>query len=183
MASLEWATPAIFHATKTVLDNINKAQTKFLKFEGMNEVEALINFKLAPLALRRKFAILGLLHRCVIGDAPPQLCKLFPKVKANARSHNTRFGFKPEDTLLLDRTTGVNSKLLDRSIFGMVKFYNRLPESVKTTKLVSTFQGKIQDATIGLCKKGMGIDEVCSLKWLEFPQKKYAPVFECTKRK
>ena len=176
-SSLEWATPAIFHASKTILDSIDKIQSKFLKFEGISEIEGFVHFNIAPLALRRKIAILGLLHRCARLEAPKQLCDLFPRIQVRERANNTRFSFKPDDVLLMDRTDGMNSTLLNRSIFGMVRFYNRLPKAVKATKLVSTFQGKLQDAAIGLCKKGMDIDDVISLKWLEFPLKKYAPVF------
>ena len=152
--------------------------SKSLKFEGLTKIDACVDFNLAPLALRRKNAILGLLHRCARNEAPKQLCTLFPRVDATIRANNTRFSFKPNAILLMDRTAGMNSTLLNRSIFGMVRYYNRLPESVKSTKLVSTFQGKIQEAAMGLCTKGMEIEDVCSLKWLEFPQKKYAPVFK-----
>jgi len=177
-SSVEWATPAIFHATRTTLENIDKVQTQFIRFVGLSEVEALIHFKVAPLMLRRKIAILGLLHRCALKEAPKQLCKLFPRIEVKTMTHNTRHSAKAGDIRLLDRTDGTTSNLLKRSILGMVPFYNRLPNTVKHSKLVSTFQGKIQDATIELCKKGMEMEDVNSTKGLQFPQLKYQPVFK-----
>ena len=50
---LEAATPALYHATNTVLKKVNRVQDAFLKGTGLTREATLQDFKLTPLETRR----------------------------------------------------------------------------------------------------------------------------------
>ena len=66
---LEYRTPAVFHATREVLERLDRIQTNFFT--------ALLKINLAPLAARRDVAMLGLIHRTVIGKGPNHFRECF----------------------------------------------------------------------------------------------------------
>ena len=70
LSFIEYRTSAIYHATTTVLVLLDKLQDYFLKELGITREVALIDHCLAPLAMRRDIALLGLLHRAAIGEGP-----------------------------------------------------------------------------------------------------------------
>ena len=70
---LEFPTPAIYHATNTVLSHLDRIQKRFLREIGFSASDALLFFKLAPLQTRRDIASLGLIHRAILGKGPPSL--------------------------------------------------------------------------------------------------------------
>ena len=74
---LEFCTPAVYHATATALAPLNKLQTTFLKELGLTPLEALRKYKLAPLETRRDIALLGVVHRTVLKQGPPQFQRWF----------------------------------------------------------------------------------------------------------
>merc|ERR1712078_641777 len=63
---VEYRTAALYHATDTTLKPLDAVQTRFLKALGCSELEALMEFNLAPLRTRRDVAMLGVLHRTVL---------------------------------------------------------------------------------------------------------------------
>ena len=73
-----------------LLDRLDAIQTRFLKELGVSETEALMNFGLAPLRLRRDIAMLGVIHRSVLGKGPPQFQELFQRADASAPARATR---------------------------------------------------------------------------------------------
>ena len=72
LSFLEYRTPVLYHCCSTSLDEIDSVQRQFLREMGMTQEEALVNFRLAPLQTRRDIAMLGVIHRAVIGCGPPQ---------------------------------------------------------------------------------------------------------------
>jgi hypothetical protein len=76
-SSLEWATPGIFHCTKTQLDVLDGVQRRFLSFVKISPSEAFLSHNLGPLSLRRSIAMLGFIYKCVRGLAPVLCCSLF----------------------------------------------------------------------------------------------------------
>ena len=74
---LEYRTPAVYHATDTVLAPLNRLQDAFLRRLGVEPMEALMEFRLAPLATRRDIAMLGLVHRAALKQGPPQFWSFF----------------------------------------------------------------------------------------------------------
>ena len=73
LSYLEYRTPAIYHATRAVLRRLDAVQRNFLHDIGVDEVTALLHFHLAPLNTRRDIALLGVIHRAVLGKGPHSL--------------------------------------------------------------------------------------------------------------
>ena len=84
---LKFATPAVFHATATTLEKLDKVQSIFLKEIGLTELEALEKYNLAPLSVRRDVALLGVVHRTVLGKGPPQFRRWFYLAEPTGHSH------------------------------------------------------------------------------------------------
>ena len=75
---LENSTPGTYHAAVSVLDRVDRVQRRLLQELGLTELDALLRYRLAPLPSRRDIAMLCVLHRVVLGLAPPQLASFFP---------------------------------------------------------------------------------------------------------
>jgi hypothetical protein len=85
LSYLEYRTPAVYHATRSVLDKLDEVQRRFLRNVGVDEETALLEFNLAPLEMRRDIAMLGVIHRASIKEGPPQLQQLFQKSQGGFR--------------------------------------------------------------------------------------------------
>ena len=77
LSFLEYRTPAVYHATRAILSRLDAVQSRFLNNIGVDEVIALAVFQLAPLSVRRDIAMLGLIHRIVVGKGPSQFTEHF----------------------------------------------------------------------------------------------------------
>ena len=98
---------------------------------GVDEVTALIDFHLAPLSARRDMAMLGVIHRTVLGKGPGQFSKFFK------RQQHSNF--------LVDPRTTTKSPLIKRSALGLVAIYNLLPPAIRAAKSVAAFQKGLQE--------------------------------------
>jgi hypothetical protein len=113
LSFIEYRSGAIYHATGTVLRQLDGLQDRFLRDLGITREAALMDFSLAPLSMRRDIAMLGILHRAAISDGPEQFRKYFYR--------------KPSSLNLYDALDGkVSSRLMRRSIWGLPKVYNTL---------------------------------------------------------
>ena len=137
---LEYGTPAIYHATRTVLRRLDALQSGFLKDIGINEVTALVNVRLAPLSTRRDIAMLGLIHRTTMGKGPQQFQFFFRKT-SDGRS-------------LIDPRRESASPMIKRSALGLVAVYNMLPPRLLAEKSVSAFQKRLQEYVIMFAASG-----------------------------
>ena len=63
---IEYRTPGIGHAASSSLIPLDKIQSRFLEEIGVNAIDALIHFNLAPLSTRRDLAMLGVIHRSIL---------------------------------------------------------------------------------------------------------------------
>ena len=79
LSYLEYRTPAVYHATATLLSSIDNVQEKMLREVEVSSVDALLHYHLAPLIARRDRAMLGLIHRSVLGLGPSQFHNFFKK--------------------------------------------------------------------------------------------------------
>ena len=130
---LEYRTPAIYHATCVVLERLDRLQTRFLEKAGINEVDALVHLNLAPLSVRRDIAMLGMIHRTVLGKGPSHFKALFP------HSHHTG---RP---VLDDLRPTLRHPLVKRSAYGLAAIYNHLPMSFVLSPSVKVFQRRLQE--------------------------------------
>ena len=60
------------------ISRLDAVQTRFLRDFGVDEVTTRINFRLAPLLSRRDMAMLGAIHRTMLGKGPVQFREFFP---------------------------------------------------------------------------------------------------------
>ena len=77
LSFIEGATPALYHAAPNVLKIIDEIQHNFLQQIELSQLDALLDFNLAPLELRRDIAMLGVLYKVCHWIAPPPLQILF----------------------------------------------------------------------------------------------------------
>ena len=72
MCCLTWSSQRLLCTTlaTTELDLLDRVQKRFLREVGLTEEEALCDYHLAPLKCRRDIAVLGLIHRTVLGLGP-----------------------------------------------------------------------------------------------------------------
>ena len=132
LSYLEYRTPAIYHATRNILSRLDAVQSRFLRDIGVDDVTALGTFHLAPLAARRDIAILGVIHRTMLGKGPHQFTELFQRDPLSPHR-------------LVDPRRSHKSPLIRRSALGLVAIYNMLPHNVVCVQSVSAFQRSLQD--------------------------------------
>ena len=73
----EYRTGALYHASDTVLEPLDRIQKRFLRALGWTDLDALVVGNLAPLGLRRDIAMLGMIHRSVLGKGASHFSSLF----------------------------------------------------------------------------------------------------------
>jgi hypothetical protein len=130
LSYLEYRTPAIYHATRDHLSRLDRVQAKFLHDVGIDEVAALMEFNLAPLAVRRDIAMLGLIHRTALGKGPQHFRQHFKVISPGC---------------LKDPREEIRGGLATRSAFGLVAVYNLLPGACKKLHKVRFFQAALQN--------------------------------------
>ena len=135
---IEYRTPALYHATDTVLEPLNKLQENFLRRLGVPQMAALMEFRLAPLAARRDMAMLGLLHRAALKLGPPQFWEFFRL--AEGKTGKTRLAGKRHPRQLVETRKNKFLEVVRRSALGLVAVYNLLPAWVVLPKTVKEFQ-------------------------------------------
>ena len=104
----------------------------FLKDVGVDAVTALIEFRLAPLCVRRDIAMLGMIHRTILGKGPEHFKEFFQRDSQG-------------NEYLRDPRHASKSPLIKRSALGLVAVYNMLPPSAVAIKSVSAFQKRLQE--------------------------------------
>ena len=145
---VEYRTPAIYHATDSVLEPLDKVQGKLLKVVGCTPREALLNWKLAPLETRRDIAMLGLIHRTALGKGPSHFKRFFRLKQHQPQAFWTRLAERRHDRQLESESLPNCPELLRRSALGLVQVYNLLPQKVVSSKCVRNFQKQLQELVV-----------------------------------
>ena len=153
LSFIESRTAAIHHAAPSVLDKLDRVQRRFLREVGLSEVQALQNYKLAPVPARRDIAMIGLLHRASHGQAPGPLTELLLSAYVPIRCAwvSTRSGARHGRQLpeFSDRpSVGHHTETLRRSCFGLVTVWNMLPADVADAQSTKLCQRSVQNALI-----------------------------------
>ena len=135
----------------TWIKKIDAIQRRFLRVLDVSEEHALMDFNLAPLCIRRRRAMLGAVYRCVHHLAHEDLCSLFTRSQVEplhrTRSVSIAHNYQLEDPC----ADGSTSDVLARSIFGLVRVWNRLPSDVVNMPTVAEFQGALQKMVKQAC--------------------------------
>ena len=144
LSFIEYRSPALYHATATVLKQLDKTQDSFLRELGIDSIAALMDFNLAPLSMRRDIALLGMLHRAALGNGPPQLREMFKRRIGSLKLVDPLEGRQP-------------TILMRRSIWGLVRVYNTLGASLQCSA-VKYFQMHLQERAKSIVSKGLLAD-------------------------
>ena len=151
MSFIEYRTAATYHACDSALAALDRIQDKLLEAVGATSVEALGAFNLAPLSARRDMALLGLMHRAVLGRGPQHFRKFFALNNDALRVPSGRHRLQLVEyqdghwtDFALPHSCPAN--YIQHSMLGLVTIYNRLPASiVEESSNVSAFQRGLQD--------------------------------------
>ena len=147
LSYVEGATPALFHAAPAVMRPLDAIQEHFLEQLGIDDETALTKYGLAPLSMRRDIAMLGLLFKISCKLAPSPLQELF---KAYGQSSLVAHGFKApvvfHGKALHDPVEAGHPIIIKRSIFGLIRVFNRLPASAVETRSPKQFQRWLQQS-------------------------------------
>ena len=145
LSSIDYATPAIYHAPEFFLHAIEKIQNDFLIELDVSASEALLEFNLAPLSSRRDIDMLGLLHRVILNDAPVQFSKYIYR-SSNVQAHVRGWAHRVDrhSHQLHDPLLTPSLKIVERPIFKLIHPYNRLPQSIVDCKSTKNFKTRLQ---------------------------------------
>ena len=146
LSYIEAGCVAFLHAAPSILEPLDRIQSRFLRFLGISVEAAFLEHNLAPPSVRRQISALGLIHRCVLDKAPTALREFFPEQDACIPKYTTRLAASRHGRQIYDFAEGGKSKIFKRSAFGSVLVYNRLPQFVVDASSVSKFQGWLQSA-------------------------------------
>ena len=99
--------------------------------------------------------MLGLLHKCNLGLAHDLLKTLFPPAPPpHCPPRLTRSVGRRHNKQLLERCTGKFLETTRRSVFGLVRVYNFLPQAVVDSASVTAFQTALTKLARDACEKG-----------------------------
>jgi len=124
----------------------DSVRNQMIEAAGFNKLEALLVCNLAPLAARRDIAILGLIHRTVLGKGPNHFGKIFVRSGRDGkhRLQLTEYGSGHSTDYALPNSQP--AQYIQRSALGLVAVYNRLPRDiVEGCCTVSSFQTTLQN--------------------------------------
>ena len=93
LSFVEYRTPAVNHVAKTTLAGIDAVQRRFLRECGLSDEDALLHFNLVPLETPRNIAMLGLIHRSVLGCGPRHFANMFFALSAVGFSETRQTNF------------------------------------------------------------------------------------------
>jgi len=116
----------IFHASTSILDQFDHSQKHFLDELGISVETAFLEFNFAPPTLRRNIAMLGLIHKRVLGECHPSFNHLMPWFQH-------QFGYQLEGRHTKQLYGHCNEVIVQqglylRSIFSMIDLYNALSQ-------------------------------------------------------
>ena len=114
----------------------------------------MLQHNLAPLQTRRDIALLGLIHRTVLGLGAEHFAKWFYRSKEPVHTYPTKFQEAKHDKQIFDYLDGSHTELLRRSAFGLTRVYNELPQTTVDATSVSAFQKKLQKTVKELAQRG-----------------------------
>ena len=149
LSFIEYRTAAIYHVSDTALALLDDVQNKVLSVAGMSKIEALNDHRLAPLTVRRDIAMLGLIHRTVLGRGPDHFRLIF-KADVRARmggvgKHGLQLLPLPDHYSDFCLPGSSPAQYIQNSAHGLVKVYNLLPASiVESSACVPSFQKALQ---------------------------------------
>ena len=144
LSFVEGATPAIYHASPSTLGLLDDLQNEFLREAGLTAESALCDHRLAPLAMRRDIAMLGLLWKVSRGGAPGLVQSLFSLRSTTLEDFGFAMRRRAHGFQIHDPIEPGHPLILRRSIFGSIRVWNLLSVDLVNAKTVQVFQQNLQ---------------------------------------
>ena len=147
LSFIEYRTAAIYHCCSSALFHLDRVQDHMLEAVGVSKEEALLSFNLAPLAMRRDIAMLGLIHRTNLGLGPKQFQQFFQRdaTVAHARHRLSISEYNGDVTDFVPWNPRGVPDYITRSAIGLIHIYNLSPARVvEGAKNVKVFQAMLQ---------------------------------------
>ena len=116
LSFLEGATPAIYHAASSVLKPLDDLLQHFLDELDISSRDALLDFNLAPLQMRRDIAMLGILYKVAWNKAPRPIQNLFSLRLATLREHGFNSNVARHNKQIMDPVAFYHPVIVKRSI-------------------------------------------------------------------
>ena len=157
LSFIESSTPGLYHAAPSTLERVDRVQRRFLVELGLSEVDALKHYRVAPLCSRRDMGMLGALHKLNLGTAPAQLAALFPllgTVPEHLSRQRLRGWRRLHNRQLSTPETFKSTDLMKRSLFGLARCYNTLPQCIADSGSVKLLQKRLQQALLRRAESG-----------------------------
>ena len=149
LSFVEYRTPAIYHACFTALQTLDSVQETLLAAAGMNELEAMYVVNLAPLSVRRDIALLGVIHRTILGRGPCHFKRFIKRLGSLHAGQKHRFQLQEYgdgDASDYALPNSSPAAYIQNSMLGLIAIYNRLPaQVVEGCGCVPSFQRALQD--------------------------------------
>ena len=143
LSFIEYRSPVLIHASNSVLLPLDLVQNRFLSQLGVSVEYAACEFRLLPLRVRRHIACLGVIHRAILRKGPPHFWHWFVLDTAQRLSSSRR-----HRRCLKEICAATSPDYLKRSLVGMIKIYNMLPEWAISICSVKEFQSALQKLVI-----------------------------------
>ena len=130
----------------------SRSTTCYIRQLGLTRRQAFLDHNLAPLCVRRDIAMLGLIFRSVSGQTHADLAALFDPAPPTEHHHRTRRAANQHDRQLQEDRPGSHPALMQRSVFGLIRAWNRLPHHVVHCACVSASQGSLTELVSERCR-------------------------------
>ena len=152
LSFIEYRTAAIYHGSASALEQVDKVQSRLLKSAGISMENGILYFGLAPLNARRDMALLGLIHRTVLGLGPGHFAKFFRST--DSVRHTGREHLRRHKNQLESFRKGKYLDILAFSVLGLIDVYNLLPAYIVAETTVQEFQKRLQELLKEMAKEG-----------------------------
>ena len=117
---------------------------------GVNEIDGIEHFHVAPLRTRRDMAMLGIIHRALLGVGPDQFRAFFRYNPDSSSVARNRHGKQ-----IVSYRRGKFLDLLAYSMLGAADVYNLLPEYIVEAPTTKEFQHRLQELAVAAANNGM----------------------------
>ena len=116
----------------------------------MNEKDAIEYLDLALLRMRRDMAVLGTIHRALLGVGPDHFRTFFRYVPGSNNTLRNRHSKQ-----IVSHRCGKFLDLLAHSMLGAADVYNLLPEYMVEAASTTEFQHRLQEMAVAAANEGM----------------------------
>ena len=144
---LEYHCGSVAHASDTSLAKLDRLHTSYCSALHLDEKTAFLDYNFPPPGLRRDIAMLGFLHKRVLGQCHPSLISFLPFEPTPSDWHNKQLKSHVEEQLRFRH-------LYQRSLWGKILIYNRLHQSIVDAPSVKLFQKQLTKMARASCQSG-----------------------------